>query len=97
MLEDGWRLKDIHRAQRLQSCKVTVNNTPDGNTVWYRSRPSPERVPDWELCAGTGAESQWGCWRAEEDGWSPSGERTTELTETMQKREINMLHMILGL
>lgn len=43
----------------------------------------PERVLGWGPCAGVGGDSQWVCWRAEDDGASPSGEYgwTEELRE----------------
>lgn len=50
--------------------------------VGVRMHP-PERVLGWGPCAGVGGDSQWVCWRAEEDGGSPSGEYgwTEELRE----------------
>lgn len=41
------------------------------------------------LCAGVGADSQWECWRAEEDEWNPSGARMTEEL-TVRKRTNNI-------
>lgn len=52
------------------------------STVVYREvrqqQHPPECVLGWVRRAGVGADSQWECWRAEEDGWNPSGERMTE-------------------
>lgn len=39
------------------------------------------------LRVGEVADSLWGCWRAEGDGWSPSGERRTEQLRDTTKRE----------
>lgn len=58
-----------------------LTNLQSGTWTEAEEQPdSTECVLDWELCAGEGADSQWGWWRAEDDGWSPSGERTTEHT-----------------
>lgn len=51
--------------------------------TWTEAEDLPdwtESVQDWVLYAGVEAGSQWVLWRVEEDGWSPSGERTIEHT-----------------
>lgn len=62
--------------------QVLKGSDRNPNTVVYgevrqRQHP-PECVLGWVRCAGVVVDSQWGCWRAEEDGWNPSGERMTE-------------------
>jgi len=50
-------------------------------------RHPPERVLDWELSAGVGAGSQWGCWKAEGGAWRPCDERRTELLKETAERK----------
>lgn len=78
-----WRLnEEIHQREHLKHPKIVSNH----RLCHYQQHP-PERVRGWVPRAGVGADSQWGCWRAEDDGWSWSGEHGW--TEELRQAEAN--------